>query len=77
MYEVRKRKSGNFHAAESVIIRSLQTLAAVSFLGRVLLNTKDLRKKEPELFKEEFRCLEMLCLYCKTYCLLRPSEQQI
>ena len=25
-------------------------------------------KKEPGLFKEEFRCSEMLCLCSKTYC---------
>ena len=25
-------------------------------------------KKEPDLFKEEFRCTEMLCLCSKTYC---------
>ena len=25
-------------------------------------------KREPGLFKEEFRCTEMLCLYSKTYC---------
>ena len=25
-------------------------------------------KREPGLFKEEFRCSEMLCVYSKTYC---------
>ena len=25
-------------------------------------------KREPGLFKEEFRCTEMLCLYSRTYC---------
>ena len=25
-------------------------------------------KREPDLFKEEFRCTEMLCLCSKTYC---------
>ena len=25
-------------------------------------------KREPGLFKEEFRCMEMLCLCSKTYC---------
>ena len=25
-------------------------------------------RREPCLFKEEFRCTEMLCLYSKTYC---------
>ena len=29
---------------------------------------KKLDKREPSLFKEEFRCAEMLCLYSKRYC---------
>ena len=32
------------------------------------VNHKQHEKREPGLFKEEFRCTEMLCLCSKTYC---------
>ena len=63
-----KSKSGNRYAPKTVMICSLQTLAAMSFPGRVVLNTKDMIKKEPRLFKEEIRCTEMLSLCSKTNC---------
>ena len=31
-------------------------------------------KREPDLFKEEFRCTEMLCLCSKTYCCYDASQ---
>ena len=42
VYEVRKSKSGIYYTAKTVMIRSLQTLAANSFPERVLLNTKNM-----------------------------------
>ena len=34
-------------------------------------------KREPGLFKEEFRCTEMLCLCSKTYCCYDSKSQNI
>ena len=43
--------------------------AVANFLPRTCcVKHKQLDKKEPGLFKEEFRCTEMLCLCSKTYC---------
>ena len=40
-----------------------------NFFTRTCCNAhKKLDKREPDLFKEEFRCAEMLCLCSKTYC---------
>ena len=43
--------------------------ATTSFFPRTC-STKHMKhdKREPGLFKEEFRCTEMLCLCSKTYC---------
>ena len=38
------------------------------FLRTRCLKHKQQDKREPGLFKEEFRCMEMLCLCSKTYC---------
>ena len=45
--------------------RRVQNL--ISYLERVAVPIKN-NKREPELFKEEFRCIEMLCLCIKTHC---------
>ena len=43
--------------------------ATDNFFPRALCNVhKKHDKREPCLFKEEFRCVEMLCLCSKTYC---------
>ena len=43
--------------------------ATDTFFPRTCCNThKKHDKREPGLFKEEFRCAEMLCLCSKTYC---------
>ena len=43
--------------------------ATESFFHRTCCNVhKKHNKREPGLFKEEFRCAEMLCLCSKTYC---------
>ena len=43
--------------------------ATDNFFPRTCCNAhKKHDKWEPGLFKEEFRCAEMLCLCCKTYC---------
>ena len=39
----------------------------ISSLERVALGIKNMIR-EPGLFKEEFKCTEMLCLCSKTYC---------
>ena len=44
--------------------RRMQNL--ISFLEHVVVSKHD--KRESGLFKEEFRCTEMLCLCSKTYC---------
>ena len=43
--------------------------AVANFFPRTCcVKHKQLDKREPVLFKEEFRCTEMLCLCSKTYC---------
>ena len=43
--------------------------AVASFFPRICcVKHKQHDKREPGLFKEEFRCTEILCLYSKTYC---------
>ena len=43
--------------------------ATCNFFPRVCCNKhKKHDKREPGLFKEEFRCTEMICLCSKTYC---------
>ena len=43
--------------------------AVVNFFpGTYCVKHKQHDKREPGLFKEEFRCMEMLCLCSKTYC---------
>ena len=43
--------------------------AAANFFPRICcVKHKQHDKREPGLFKEEFRCTEMLCLRSKTYC---------
>ena len=45
------------------------TADAVAFFPRTCcLKHKQYDKREPGLFKEEFRCTEVLCLCSKTYC---------
>ena len=47
----------------------LTTDAVANFIPRTLcVKHKQHDKKKPGLFKEEFRCTEMLCLCSKTYC---------
>ena len=41
---------------------------AIFFARTCCVKHKQHYKKEPGLFKEEFRCTEMLCLCSKTYC---------
>ena len=41
---------------------------AYFFLGTCCVKHKQHEKREPGLFKEEFRCTEMLCLWNKSYC---------
>ena len=39
-----------------------------NFFPRTCNSQKKHDKREPRLFKGEFRCAEMLCLFSKTYC---------
>ena len=41
---------------------------AISFLRICSVKHKQHAKREPGLFKEKFRCTEMLCLCSKSYC---------
>ena len=48
---------------------SFTAMATDNFFPRICCNAhKKHDKREPVLFKEEFRCSEMLCLCSKTYC---------
>ena len=48
---------------------SFKADAKSNFFPRTCFSThKKHDKREPGLFKEEFRCTEMLCLCSKTYC---------
>ena len=50
-------------------VDSLTADAVVIFFPRTrCVKHKQQDKREPGLFKEEFRCTEMLCLCIKTYC---------
>ena len=67
--EVRKCKSGICYAPKTVMIQSLQTLAAVSFPQRVVPKAKNKQdRKKPALFNEKFRCMDIFCLCSKTCC---------
>ena len=64
VYEVRKSKSGSCYAAKTVMIRSLQTLAANSFPGLALLNTKDMIKESLDCSRKILDALK--CCVCVT-----------
>ena len=50
-------------------VKSFTADAAAKFFPRTCcVKHKKHDKREPGLFKEEFRCTEMLCLCSKTYC---------
>ena len=50
-------------------VTTFTTDAVGSFLPRkCCVKHKQHNKREPGLFKEEFRCTEMLCLCSETYC---------
>ena len=57
-YEVRKGKSGNCYAANTVVIRSLQTLEAISFRGSVVLNAVNLIKGTMDFSRKIFDALK-------------------
>ena len=47
----------------------LSAKSVTNFLpGTCCARHKKHHRREPGLFKEEFRCTEMICLCCKTYC---------
>ena len=51
--------------------------ATDNFFPRTCCNAqKEHDKREPGLFKEEFRCAEMLCLCSKTYCCYDPKSNK-
>ena len=62
MDEVTKGKSGNCYSAYTVMIRSLQTLSAISFPGCVVLNTKNMIKECLECSRNNFDALK--CCVC-------------
>ena len=67
VYEVRKCKNAKSYVAKTN--HSITADACSNFFpARAVLNTKKNTMKEPGLFKEEFRCIERLCLCSKTYC---------
>ena len=75
--EVRKCKSGICYAANTAMIRSLPTTPAV-FSTYVLWSThKKHVKRESRLFKESFRCYELLCLCSKTSCCRKSLSNKI
>ena len=48
---------------------SFTAVAVAKFFPRTCcVKHKQHEKREPGLFKEEFRCTEMFCLCSKTYC---------
>ena len=52
--------------------------AAANFLPRTCcVKHKQHDKRKPGLFKEEFRCTEMLCLYSKTYCCYEVNSNKL
>ena len=52
--------------------------AVVNFVPRTCCaKYKQHDKREPGLFREEFRCTEMLCLYSKTYCCYDVTSNKV
>ena len=50
-------------------VESFTAYAVANFFPRTCcVQHKQHDKREPGLYKEEFRCTEMLCLCSKTYC---------
>ena len=50
-------------------VDSFTAVAVANFFPRTCcVKHKQHDKREPGIFKEEFRCTEMLCLFIKTYC---------
>ena len=47
------------------------------FPGTCCVKYKQHVKRGPGLFKEEFRCTEMLCLFSKTYCCYDVSSEEL
>ena len=50
---------------------------AIFFPRTRCVTHKQYDKGEPRLFKEEFRCTEMLCLCCKTYCCFDVTSNKV
>ena len=75
--EVSKCKSGSCYAAKTAMIRSLPTIAAVfprTYCGQ---HKKKHDKRESRLFREGFRCYELLCFCTKTSCCRNSLSNKI
>ena len=64
---MRNCKKEKCYIAKTVMFRSPQTFSAICFSGGVVLN-KTVMLNESALFKERYRCTEMLRLFSKTHC---------
>ena len=59
-------------------VESFTADAVANFFPRTCyVKHKQHDKREPGLFKEEFRCTEMLCLCCKTYCCYDVTSNEL
>ena len=67
---IRPEKKGDWEKLrEKDCIDSFRADSKTNFFPRTCCSVhKKHDKREPGLFKEEFRCTEMLCLCSKTYC---------
>ena len=63
-----KRKQSGSHCGQKITL-SFTAGAGGSFFPRMYCHKHERHdKREPELFKEEFRCTLILCFCSKTYC---------
>ena len=68
--ELQRLRSNDF-------VDSFTADALANFPGTCCVTHKQHNKKEPGLFKEEFRCTEMFCLCSKTYCCYEVSSNNL
>ena len=62
VYEVREGKSGNCYVVKTVMIRSMKTLAAISFRACVVLETTNKTKENLDCSRKNFDALN--CCAC-------------
>ena len=75
-YDLKWKQNGNICAEKTALIVSM--LIQLNFFPRMCCGKhKKHDKRKPGLFKEEFRCSEMLCLRSETYCYYEETSNKL